>query len=573
MWGMTQALRSLRQKGGGSLLIGAAIGVGIAAQAAERGGADFLVVLAVGRLRVMGAASTAAMLPIGMDNARTDSFARREILGKVSIPVFLGVGAMDPRLDLDAFARELKEAGYAGVANFPTVIHLDGKLRRALEEAGMGMARETALLAAVRRAGLATMGYIKTWPEAEALLAAGIDMLCVNFGWNAGGTRGVDSGPGLDEATRHARHVIRRVRAVSPQALCVVEGGPIVSPEDMSLVCRQSSADGYVGGSTLDRLPLETAVMQSASAFKTAAIMRGAAETDGRDLFRIGRIAGLVGQSDQFRAAMHSVARLASTRMPVLVTGEPGSGKTAVATALHLLSGRTGPLVTLQAATSGARTIEQRLFGTAGNGDARCGLPRDGTVIIEDIHRLDAGTARRLADWLDAEHFIPPAAETRTRIIGTAPAPVAMLAALAAQFSAGHLALAPLRDRPPDLPVLMQHFLQGAARSTGVAIPSISAAAYRRALLHSWPENARQLKAAMERALAESRSEAIGAEHILLDSAPAFPPIAATSIGLERQIILTALQQHGFRRGKTAAFLGMSRKTLYNKMRLHKLHG
>ncbi len=566
---MGQSLPSVPGRTPGSLLIGAAIGVGIAAQAAERGGADFLLVLAVGRLRVMGASSTAAMLPIGMSNARTDGFARREILGKVSIPVFFGAGAMDPRTDLDALASELKEAGYAGIANFPTVIHLDGRLRRALEEAGMGMAREAALLAAAKRAGLATLSYVKTWREAEALLPIGIDMLCVNFGWNAGGARGVDGGPGLEEAARQAKHVIRRVRAASPDTLCVVEGGPIVSPEDMSLVCRKSGADGYVGGSTLDRLPLETAVMQSASAFKTAAIMRPNAETDGRDLFRVGRIAGLVGQSDQFRAAMHAVAKLASTRLPVLVTGEAGAGKTAVATALHLLSGRTGPLMSLQADNFGAKAIEDRLFA----GEATSGPPRDATVIIENIHRLGAATARRLADRLDAERFITAAAESRTRIIGTAPAPAALPPMLAAQFSAGELALAPLRDRPADLPLLMQHFLHAAARAAGAAVPEISAAAYRRALLHSWPENAKELKTAMERALLESRGGTVEPEHVVLISAPAYPPIAATSPGLERQIILTALQQHSFRRGKTAAFLGMSRKTLYNKMRLHKLHG
>lgn len=81
--------RNPRKRDGG-LLVGAAIGVGRAATAAERGGADFLLALNAGRLRVRGATSLASMLPLADSNAYTLDFARAEILRRVAIPVFFG---------------------------------------------------------------------------------------------------------------------------------------------------------------------------------------------------------------------------------------------------------------------------------------------------------------------------------------------------------------------------------------------------------------------------------------------------------------------------------------------------
>lgn len=110
----------------GEILVGAAIGLGMIARAAAQGGADFLFALNAGRLQVMGAASNAALLPIREANSFTDGFARHEILGRVSVPVFFGACVMDPTLDLDVLIDRIAEAGYSGIANFPTAVHLDG---------------------------------------------------------------------------------------------------------------------------------------------------------------------------------------------------------------------------------------------------------------------------------------------------------------------------------------------------------------------------------------------------------------------------------------------------------------
>ena len=150
------------------------------------------------------------MLPLDNANRFTDHFARREILDRVGVPVFFGASAFDPRLELDAFVAELAAAGYHGIANFPTSIHYDGRFRRALEEAGLGYAREVELLRAAQRQGLATFGYAKSRKEIQQLLQTGVDILCLNFGWNAGGTRALAQAFTLEEAADRARRIFPR---------------------------------------------------------------------------------------------------------------------------------------------------------------------------------------------------------------------------------------------------------------------------------------------------------------------------------------------------------------------------
>ncbi len=549
------------------LIVGAAIGIGLAAKAAERGGADFLLALSAGRYRAMGAASTAAMLPIGSVNALTDEFARREILDQVSIPVYFGAAAMDPRLDLDRFAEELAARGYAGVANFPTVIHLDGRFREAMEEAGLGIAREAALLAAGKKAGLKTLGYAKTRHEAEALLASDLDMLCINFGWNAGGSRGVAVGPDLDEAADRARQIIRHVRLLSRRTITLVEGGPIVSPADMSLVCREAKADGYIGGSTLDRVPLEMSVMQSTSAFKTIGLVAPKGDPDGKDAARLAAFVGLAGESAAFRAVMQSISALAATDLPVLLVGEPGVGKTVVARSLHTLGGRTGPLVTIEADTNSSE-MTQRLFGERSLLETTMA-----TVVIEDIDRLSDSLAHRLADWMDGKRFEPIRSSRGrgpARVIATVSGARALHPALDAHFSAGVIVIPPLRDRPTDIAPIVAQFTQGWARAARRPRPDVSPAAFRLLLTHGWPGNVRELKAIIERAAAAAQG-AIEPHHLGLEQAATGETLGGD--GGERDWILGALRQHRFRRGATAAFLGVSRKTLYNKMRRHGLLG
>jgi predicted TIM-barrel enzyme len=532
------------------ILVGAAIGLGMTARAAADGGADFLLVLNAGRLRVMGAPSLAAMLPIRDSNTFTDGFARQEILGRVAIPVFFGAAACDPRLSIPALLGRIQAAGYDGVANFPTAIHHDGDFRHALEQAGLGFACEVEMLRAARALGLGTLGYAKSRAEVEALLAAGVERLCLNFGWNSGGSQGVPSGVPLDQAAERARRLFAHVRRAAPGTLCFVEGGPIIDPGHLLRVCDASRADGYVGGSTLDRLPLEMSVMQTTSAFKMAGLLREEAPEGTR-------IAGLVGRSQAARQLAARVARLVATDLPILVEGERGAGRTTVARAIHQASGRTGGLTFLDARDD----IAPRLFGEGG--PATLLALRHSTVVIEAADALPPMLRARLADWIERGSFArfakPGERAPRARLVLTHP-PGAD--AMARALSAQRLVLPPLRDRMEDLPLLARAMLSGAQRLAAELEP----AALRLLMAQPWPGNLRELREVLLRAATEARDGRItlAALEEVLGSATAGAPPAPPD---ERAWIMDALRRNRFRRGETAAFLGIARKTLYNRMR------
>jgi predicted TIM-barrel enzyme/transcriptional regulator with AAA-type ATPase domain len=553
-----------RDRPASDLLVGAAIGLGMTARAVVQGGADFLLALNAGRLRVMGAASITALFPLREANGFTDAFARSEILDRVPVPVFFGASVFDPRLDVPALVARLARTGYAGLANFPTAIHFEGRFRAALEAAGIGFSREVALLRSARAAGLSTFGYAKTREEIEALLAAEVDILCLNFGWNAGGSLGI-AGVALDEAADRARRVFQWVRQARPGTLCMVEGGPIVDSADMIRVCDEAKADGYVGGSTLDRLPLEMSVMQTTSAFKTASLLRPLRDEAQREHVRITALAGLVGQSEAIARMVERIARLVATDLAVLVCGEPGSGRTTVARAVHVASRRTGPFLVLDAADP---EIEATLFG----GTGALAAP-DATVVVEGIAALAPALQERLARVLEQAVVGRFGRGERRggRLVVTASDPDDLAPALLGRVEAGRVDVPPLRDRPEDIPLLARAMLRSVAREKRPAVV-IEPAAYRLLMTRDWPGNLRELRSLLARAASESPDGTIRSDLVarLCRGPAAARPEPVTD---ERAWIVNALRRNRFRRAETAAFLGLSRKTLYNKMRRYGLSG
>ncbi|HEV2559389.1 MAG TPA: phosphoenolpyruvate hydrolase family protein [Microvirga sp.] len=572
-----QTLEWLRQRRAesGDLLLGAAIGLGMTARAAAQGGADFLLALNAGRLRVMGAPSIAAMLPLRNANAFTEEFAGQEILGRVSIPLFFGAAASDPRLDLAALARRLKEAGYAGIANFPTTIHLDGRFRVAVEASGLGFSRELDLLRAAKAEGLVTLGYAKTREEVGQVLDMGVDMLCLNFGWNAGGAMGVAGAMSVDEAADRARRIFQGVRHQAPNTLCFVEGGPIVSPDDMWRVCGESRADGYIGGSTLDRLPLEMSVMRTTSAFKATAVLRAARESANREHIRLGTLAGLRGQSLAAQSLNERIASVASTDLPVLIRGEAGVGKTTVARAVHVASRRGGSFKVIDGRTPPG-DLERALFGLADGAGGLLNLP-DTTVTLEFIDSVPTAVQSRIVEWIDRgvlERFdVTPERPRRARLVATLVigGEGALRDDLRARLEPGALIVPPLRERPEDVPLIARALLAGLSREQQAAAPEIDPSGHRALMAHPWPGNVRELRTVLATAATGSRDGRLDADALAPLLAAASPASGPLEPADERTWILDALRRNRFRRAETATFLRISRKTLYNKMRRHNL--
>lgn len=561
----------------------------MAARAAARGGADFLLALAAGRFRTMGTSSIATMLALKDANAFVAEFAGAEIVTATGVPVFFGASAWGiAEEDLPGFMSRLRDWGFAGVVNFPTVAHVDGRFREALERTGLGFGREARMLDAARSAGLATIGYFRRKAEAVMLAEIGIDIHCFNVGWNAGGALGVPSGESVLQAGNRARGVIKAIRTIQPGALCVIEGGPITTPQDMHEACREARADGYIGGSTIDRLPSESSIEEVTAAFKLVSSLQRRIDSLERQLDRDGRNLGLIGRTDPMVEARARLEQLAPDGGPVWIGGPEGSGRSLAASLLHAR----GPLRHRRPVVIDARRIDAGwLFGAEpgeGGGRRRHGwveVANGTTLVIEHADCLPPMLQTELAAFVEDGLFRRQGGQESLRstarvvLVGAMPLDAAardgsIVPDLAHRLARRDILLVPLRERLDDIPLLVERFAAALRPDAGPV--RLAPAAFRRLIAHDWPGNLRELRAVVEQAL-RGASDVIEATALPpLDGARLSPARPEAEDGpaareAEREWILGGLRRHRFRRGETARFLGLSRKTLYNKMRLHGL--
>ncbi len=588
---------SSRDKG---FLVGAAIGTGMTARAAAQGGADFLLALNAGRFRVMGGPSISCMLPVADNNQAVLDFARAEILGRIRLPVFFGACVFNPAFNLRELVREVKDAGFDGICNFPPAGHLDGVMRHNLEQAQVGLQRELALMRMAKVAGLQTCGYVRQLEEAMAMADAGVDILCVNYGWNAGGVSGVPSRYSLQEAADHARRVFEAVRRRRPGILCTVEGGPITTPEEAQQIAETSQANGYIGGSTIDRIPLETAVAETTSAYKAVATLQRRIDSLKSEWLGDGHEFGLIGRSAAISSVIRMIRKVADSELSVLVTGENGTGKELVARAIHAGSPRAHQrMVAVNCAAIPRDLLESELFGHeagAFTGAIKARLGRfeqahGTTLLLDEIGDLELSLQAKLLRVLEDGTFerlgsnVPR--RTDARILCASNRPLRRMVSdgsfredLLYRLNAVEITLPPLRERIEDIPLLVRYLLPRIAAEMNPRVRDMDASAYRTLMRHNWPGNVRELRNVLERALIMCERDVITSEDLPSLQTETMTNRQASVVAhgpnggepaSERDWILDALRRNRFRRGETARELGLARKTLYNKMRRYNL--
>jgi predicted TIM-barrel enzyme len=252
-------------------IVGAGAGSGLSAKFIERGGADFLVVYSSGRFRMSGHSSLCGLLPLCDANATVLEMGEREVLPVArEIPVIAGVNGTDPTRDLGRFLRVLADAGFSGVNNFPTVGLFDGKLRQGLEATGLGFDREIEMLGTAHEQDMFTIAYVFTPAEAAAMTGAGVDVVIAHMGLTVGGSVGMDADVALtlDDSCRLVQEIAEAASAVRDSVMVLCHGGPIAEPGDAAYVIERTSAVGFVGASSIERLPVEKALTKATQAFK-----------------------------------------------------------------------------------------------------------------------------------------------------------------------------------------------------------------------------------------------------------------------------------------------------------------
>ncbi len=254
----------------GEPILGAGAGIGLSAKFIERGGGDLIIIYNSGRYRMAGHGSAAGVLAFGDANAIVMEMGEREVLPVVKeTPVIAGVNGTDPTRRMSHFLRQVRDMGFSGVNNFPTVGIIDGRFRQELEETGLGFYREVEMIRTAHEMDLFTVVYTCTPEEARQMAAAGADVIIVHVGTTSGGSIGVkNTRTTLEEAAAKVREQTAAVRAVRPDALILAHGGPIANPPDAAYIYEHTEAVGFVGASSIERLAAEPAIQETTAAFK-----------------------------------------------------------------------------------------------------------------------------------------------------------------------------------------------------------------------------------------------------------------------------------------------------------------
>ncbi len=265
-----ESLRRLRaQVAQGRPIIGAGAGTGISAKFAEQGGVDIIIIYNSGRYRMAGRGSMAGLLPYGDANAIVVEMASEVLPVVKDTPVLAGVCGTDPFRLMPVFLHQLKEMGFDGVQNFPTVGLMDGVYRANLEETGMSYSLEVDMIRQAHQLDMLTCPYVFNPAEAKAMAEAGADVLVPHMGLTTKGSIGAETTLTLEESAKRVQAMRDVAIEVNPDILVLCHGGPIAEPEDAQYIFEHTTGiAGFFGASSMERLPVEPALKERARQFK-----------------------------------------------------------------------------------------------------------------------------------------------------------------------------------------------------------------------------------------------------------------------------------------------------------------
>jgi len=254
----------------GRPIVGAGAGTGISAKCAEAGGADLIIIYNSGRYRMAGRGSLAGLLAYGDANAIVVEMAREVLPVVKHTPVLAGVNATDPFRVMSRFLADLRDLGFVGVQNFPTVGLIDGVFRANLEETGMSYALEVQMIREANAMGLLTCPYVFDEEQARQMAAAGADVIVAHAGLTAKGTVGAKTALSLNQVAALVQSIRDAAASINPQALVICHGGPLAEPDDVAYVLSKTHGiAGFFGASSVERLAAERAITEQVQRFKS----------------------------------------------------------------------------------------------------------------------------------------------------------------------------------------------------------------------------------------------------------------------------------------------------------------
>lgn len=257
------------QRSEGKILVGVGAGTGITAKSSEAGGADMLIIYNSGRYRMAGRGSLAGLLSYGDANQIVVDMGAEVLPVVKNTPVLAGVCGTDPFRVMSVYLKQIKEQGFNGVQNFPTVGLIDGNFRKNLEETGMGYDLEVDMIREAHKLDLLTCPYVFSPEDATKMANAGADVLVAHMGLTAKGTIGAKTVLTLDDCIVKIQAIYEAGKAANPNVLVICHGGPIAEPTDAEYVLsRLQYIDGFFGASSIERFAAERSIKAQTKEFK-----------------------------------------------------------------------------------------------------------------------------------------------------------------------------------------------------------------------------------------------------------------------------------------------------------------
>jgi DNA-binding NtrC family response regulator len=311
---------------------------------------------------------------------------------------------------------------------------------------------------------------------------------------------------------------------------------------------------------------------------------------------RLGQVdsgVGLVGNSPPMRRAMELVEKVAPSKASVVITGQSGTGKEMVARAIHQLSPRRDkPFIAINCSAIPATLIESEMFGHergafTGAEQRRLGaweLADGGTLFLDEVGEIPIELQAKFLRVLEEERLRRLGGKSEiavdVRVISATNRELKdeiksgrFREDLYFRLNVFHINLAPLKERHEDIPVLVQHFIDRFAREAGKKLHGVAPQAMKRLTDYGWPGNIRELRNTLERAVILCGSGVIEAEHLPSElaagggeSAYLKLPYGLPLREIEKEYILATLTRLQNNKARTAQALGISEKTLYNKL-------
>ena len=258
----------------GEPIIGGGAGTGLSAKAEEAGGIDLIIIYNSGRFRMAGRGSSAGLMPYGNANQIVKEMAFEVLPVVKHTPVLAGVCGTDPFMIPRLFLKELKELGFAGIQNFPTVGLWEGAMRQTLEETGMSYQLEVDCVALAHEMDLLTTPYVFNVEETRMMIRAGADIVVAHMGTTTGGAIGAKTATPMELCVERIKEIVDVAKSMRKDVIVLCHGGPIAEPKDVEHIMeRVPGIDGFYGASSAERLPAERAIADQIRSFSA---IRGA---------------------------------------------------------------------------------------------------------------------------------------------------------------------------------------------------------------------------------------------------------------------------------------------------------